>query len=62
VLDSVVVQRAFPDCDRSILLRVFPQQLQPLVGLVLIQCVDSLKFSHVLILDLCVCVYHCKTY
>ena len=51
VLDSVVVQRAFPDCDWAILLRMVAQQLQPLVGLVLTQCVHSLKFSHVLILD-----------
>ena len=52
MLDSVMMQSAFPDCDRAILLRMAPQQLHPLVGVILTQRVDSLEFSDVLVLDL----------
>ena len=52
MLDSVMMQSAFPDCDRAILLRMAPQQLHPLVVVILAQRVDSLEFSDVLVLDL----------
>ena len=52
VLDSIMMQSAFPDCDGAILLRMVPQHLHPLFRVLFTQCVDSLQFSDVLILDL----------